>query len=214
MFCGDCLVVFRRVEAGLFKRVRNGDVGDALRVIVKNLPGVACDRRIKKPRDHLIGNQKRVSVFALVLGGDGPKALRSRALKRIAEMIERDGAQRRTIDRTHHRRITTARQSLTQTYLQRAELTKLRMRIADDDSPARAGGSPDGVSIVACDDEDQAREGLESEDGRGEKSGAGRLDCAGRRRRPGKHCFVRPHARRLASRENQSAKIGSASHEG
>jgi hypothetical protein len=102
--------------------------------------------------------------------------LRLRALKRIAETLERDGAKRRTIDGSNHRGIAAARQNFTQTRLQRAELTKLRMRIADHVRSTRAGGNSYNLRVVACNDDDQTREWLESEDGHGEKRGAGRRD--------------------------------------
>src|SRR5579863_133564 len=100
-------------------------------VCVQNFPCVAGGGRIEEFRNHFAADQKRVPVFAAVLRGNGPDALRVRALKRITEALERDGAERWAVDRSNHRRMAAARQSFTQAHLQRAELTKLWMGVAD-----------------------------------------------------------------------------------
>ena len=47
-FSASACVVFRRVEAGLFQRIGNRDVGDALGVRVQDFAGVAGDGRSEK----------------------------------------------------------------------------------------------------------------------------------------------------------------------
>jgi len=91
-FYGERSIIFWRVEAGLFERVRNGDVGDALGVRVQDLARVARGRRIKKMRNQFAADQKWVPVFAIVLRDDSPDALREGALERSAETLERAGS--------------------------------------------------------------------------------------------------------------------------
>ena len=77
---------------------------------------------------------------------------------------------------------------------------------------ARSGRNADGLSIVTRDDNDQAREWLEGENGRGEKRVAPAAVRARRGRGPGKHGLVLSHAGGLAGCENEAAEIRDGGH--